>query len=339
MPRKNPLPPEQAALCARLRQLRLFTGLTQAQFAAQVALDWRLWASYEYARSQLNYRAAFLLLRRFRWLNPFWLREGPPHPMLACHAIHYPPPEALNCPKNALFTDVFDLDLRQRLLASVSFWAIPGRADPVFRLPQDALGRLEAVQVFAAFLARWLAALPDDQFNLFLDALFKAAADLLQTTFKPEFGRAQEARFHSLVLADAAAAVALAPAVTPRPAEKKAQEPLDTISVPWYSPDMQQVLRSLPDLIRRVSELSAPRRTKSNLARRLGVSRQALDQWLSGKTHPSAVMVFELLRWVGEQSGTSTKPNAPAGASNTGKGPAQQKQSHERTHSPGRPKT
>jgi len=56
---------------------------------------------------------------------------------------------------------------------------------------------------------------------------------------------------------------------------------------------------SLPDLLNQLRKKTEKRGQKSALARKLKVSRQAVDQWLSGKSKPSADATLELLKLVG----------------------------------------
>lgn len=57
-------------------------------------------------------------------------------------------------------------------------------------------------------------------------------------------------------------------------------------------------VESLPELLDEVRKKVSKRGQKSALAVKLGVSRQAVDQWLSGDSKPSAELTFELLNWV-----------------------------------------
>ncbi len=57
-------------------------------------------------------------------------------------------------------------------------------------------------------------------------------------------------------------------------------------------------IQSLPELLKAVRSRVQERGQKTALAKRLHVSRQAVDQWLSGDAKPSADLTFELLKWV-----------------------------------------
>ena len=61
---------------------------------------------------------------------------------------------------------------------------------------------------------------------------------------------------------------------------------------------LNEEIRSLPELIKKIQQLTKDRGLKSALAREMGVSRQAVAEWLSGDSKPSPEKVFELLKWV-----------------------------------------
>jgi hypothetical protein len=58
--------------------------------------------------------------------------------------------------------------------------------------------------------------------------------------------------------------------------------------------------KSLPELISKLKKLTQSRGMKAALAEHCRVSRQAVDQWLSGHAMPSATAVFAALEWVRE---------------------------------------
>jgi transcriptional regulator with XRE-family HTH domain len=65
-------------------------------------------------------------------------------------------------------------------------------------------------------------------------------------------------------------------------------------------------IRSLSELLNQVRRLTAARGRKAELAKALDVSRQAVDQWLSEATKPSAETTFALLAWVRKHGGNQT---------------------------------
>ena len=62
-------------------------------------------------------------------------------------------------------------------------------------------------------------------------------------------------------------------------------------------------IRSLPQLLDELRKLLKVRGAKVALSLEMNVTRQAVDQWLSGKTSPTAEMTFELISWVEKRRG------------------------------------
>ena len=56
-----------------------------------------------------------------------------------------------------------------------------------------------------------------------------------------------------------------------------------------------QALKSVPELVARLKKLSKKFGSKAALARKLDVSRQAVDQWLNGKTTPSTDIAIKVM--------------------------------------------
>jgi DNA-binding XRE family transcriptional regulator len=56
-----------------------------------------------------------------------------------------------------------------------------------------------------------------------------------------------------------------------------------------------QALKSVPELVARLRKLSEKFGSKAALARKLDVSRQAVDQWLNGKTTPSTEIAIKVM--------------------------------------------
>jgi len=60
-------------------------------------------------------------------------------------------------------------------------------------------------------------------------------------------------------------------------------------------------IRSLPQLLIELRNLTKDRGGKIALANKMKVTRQAVDQWLSGASKPTAEMTFDLISWVETQ--------------------------------------
>ena len=78
------------------------------------------------------------------------------------------------------------------------------------------------------------------------------------------------------------------------------QATLDTRCALPQSADVKEI-RSLSELLNQLQKFTKDRGGKMALAKAMGVSRQAVDQWLSEATKPTAEMTFELIAWVKNQ--------------------------------------
>ena len=181
VPRKRPMPPEERAVCARLLLFRKTTWLSRAAFARTVGMDRFLLASYEAARSQLNYPAAFQILWRFPLLNPAWLAGEEGAMMNLESYITYPSPAEIEYGPRTPFSLVYSVVLKPKILASRTAWLTDAHPKvPLFKLSRDAAGRLRAEDLMRLRLRRWLAYLPDEKLNDYLGKLNDTAEDLLE---------------------------------------------------------------------------------------------------------------------------------------------------------------
>jgi hypothetical protein len=78
---------------------------------------------------------------------------------------------------------------------------------------------------------------------------------------------------------------------------------LDTLPPLSHTAGVQNEIRDLKGLIERLKKVTAPRGAKAALAREFKVTRQAVNQWLSGESNPSADLAIRLQYW---------KPKLPA---------------------------
>lgn len=89
-------------------------------------------------------------------------------------------------------------------------------------------------------------------------------------------------------------------------------------------------IRSLPKLLDELRRLTKDRGGKIALANAMRVTRQAVDQWLSGATKPTAEMTFKLISWV-ETQPTRTKQK-PGSCLNNRQAKTRMKSSYENNH-------
>ncbi len=79
MPRTNPLPAREAAICRRVREFRLSTRLSRIAFAKELEVDSSLLVRIEHGLSPVRHDVARRLMFVFN-LNPAWLIEGKGEP-------------------------------------------------------------------------------------------------------------------------------------------------------------------------------------------------------------------------------------------------------------------
>ena len=105
MPRKNPVPERELAICRRLRDFREKTKLSQVAFAQEVELDSGRLASYEHGRVPLRYWVARKICYRFN-ICQRWLATGVEPPVRYYVAVHGYVEDEI--PKHALFSEIYD---------------------------------------------------------------------------------------------------------------------------------------------------------------------------------------------------------------------------------------
>jgi transcriptional regulator with XRE-family HTH domain len=106
MPRKNPVPAKEQAICRRLREFRISTKTSQVLFAREIGLDSGQLRNYEHARAPLRFGLARQIFRAFS-INPAWLATGKGE----MHWYERLDPE-INIPDQMLFSDAFERIIR-----------------------------------------------------------------------------------------------------------------------------------------------------------------------------------------------------------------------------------
>jgi transcriptional regulator with XRE-family HTH domain len=111
MPRKNPVPEREKAICRRLREFRKSAKISQVLFAREVGLDSGQLRNYEHERAPVRYALARQLISRFS-VNPQWLATGVGD-MRA--TLKIPPSIDSEIPDWMLFSTAFDAVIGPRL--------------------------------------------------------------------------------------------------------------------------------------------------------------------------------------------------------------------------------
>src|SRR5712671_2418526 len=83
MPRKNPLPPNEAAICARIKRVRESRGLTRIAFAREAGVDSTEVIRVEHLLAPVRFAFADKVCARFE-ISQAWIGEdeGPQYPYL-----------------------------------------------------------------------------------------------------------------------------------------------------------------------------------------------------------------------------------------------------------------
>jgi transcriptional regulator with XRE-family HTH domain len=274
--------------------------LSQADFSALVGLDPRVYASYEYARSRLNYPAAWRILSAFRLLNPRWLAEGKGMPFEIIFAP-YASPEEASLGQRALFSMEYERLLKSRLASAPSLWMLPDhRPLPYLPIQPSLQGRIAAKDVLAELIVDWLAAQPDAQVSRFVNDLLQAGVDLLKK-YPPELGAAKKKRFSEMFRIEAKRR-GIFPALT------GAKWMLTDIAI---SANLPPVKSQLDSLLVDLNRLTKERGMKTKLADYLGAPLASVSRWLSGEIEPGGETTLRMLEWVQAEE---AKPKGPGGA-------------------------
>lgn len=167
MPRINPLPEHEIAICRRIHDFRKNTNLTRAMFATKAMLSESVIIAVENLRSPLRYWVYKAIDGKFP-LNPFWLRSGDGHPNNASPVDDSRFSNLLT--RTDLFSEVFDTFLREPInkeisqaeykimeaVRAVQFIADMVKAGKVKELPLDLLRSILFAQSEMVQAISWL---------------------------------------------------------------------------------------------------------------------------------------------------------------------------------------
>jgi|GEM_PF-2520977 len=309
VPRKEPMPPHERAICRRLREFRLKTGLSQTQFAVLAGINPRAYAGFEYARTQLNYRAAQRILKFFWTLNPLWLVEGEGG-MVGSRAFTFPTAEELGVGLRSLFSKVFQGRLRSEFLAARTLRVVhPGLPVRLFTYDDSPQGRLMNRDRFGQLIREWLAEFPDEAAARFLDELFLRGASLFarypRETDKSAIAKRKEAMYRIEAARQSLSDSHSTPGLVLVPLENwhKRNKLTDAES---HAKDVP-VKVQLPNLLERLNRATEKSGKMSALAdfltkaTRTRVPLASVSRWLSGKREPGGEITLLLERWVKSQ--------------------------------------
>jgi transcriptional regulator with XRE-family HTH domain len=341
VPRKNPVPETEQAICARFRTFRKSLDLTAVAFARQLGIDSSRLASYEHGRVPIRFGLAHTAFVKFR-LNLRWLAEGKEPKR---YLFHIPYKLSDRIDRKALFSEVYRLALKhdfEKHFGEIEQHSGAKDAEAVAAEWGDTFGIPTAGEMdpglFAELVAQrvqdYAASMPPNLFQ----TLFSAVSETLR-------------RFAETHRAAIAAFKQIAPSGWgreryPRPATKeeiaafekvethsstsepRRQEPASEIQrIALDSPSENgnniPVKTEIERLLDKVKRLAAKPGRKAAIAAALGISQSRVSEWLSGVCEPGGQNTLRLLRWVQEQESqqkrSGTASTAPEQRTRRGK--------------------
>ena len=290
MPRRKPIPKQDREIAARIKEFRVNWKCTRPHLAAQIEVTPETLTRIENGRVPLKYGIARKILS-YLPINPHWAATGKGLPK---GYIVLPSAEELKVSENALFSDVF----MNVLLPSFK------NEDVDFQLAM--LLRYHRGLQMASLVRKAFRDVPDNQIGEFrknlerfiFGFLAKGPEDDPKIVLQRQLWYKNSARFFESPNAEQ-------PHVTEETGDEcgqnKSKDALDNMPGISDSVRVSKQIRSLPELMIALRERTKLRGQKAALARELKVTRQAIDQWLSGNAKPSAEITFELLKRVEQQ--------------------------------------
>lgn len=283
MPRKNPLPEREIKISGRVHDMRRFFGFSRTEFAHSIGLPMEKLKRVELARMALPYDMAKAILDHMNG-DPVWLATGDGSPRQGAFSM---PGLPLSASPGALFTSVFDA------------WV----ADVVAGLRFETR-RLTTVRRLQSALEHHIDRVPSERLELFAEKVLALIPEAAKAVGWDDGdivrGRARRIlrRFADAGLVDSDTPKLITTRLGP-------ESPfVNQCLTEWQNPStigpVTKNIRSLPELVNELRNRTRQRGAKASLARDLKVSRQAVNQWLSGESTPSGETALALLKWVEE---------------------------------------
>jgi len=300
------LPREEREVAERIVQCRRYQGKTQSDLAGLIGITRNQIASIEIARATLPFGVA-LKVADALGINLRWLAEGIPpaslfltfghsswHGEIAADLLQKTRPEHnflveykswLRDFFHRKFSEIethFEKDFPKSKFKDIANLMVPSGATAGSR--KSILSNLEPV------LNEEMSKLPP-----LLQYELAMKIGRLCVEFRTEYKDAIESFASSISpLARESAA---------RRQNSFGQSMLDKSKRSPHTAGVQDEICDLKGLIERLKKVTAPRGAKAALAREFKVTRQAVNQWLSGESNPSADIAIRLQYW---------KPKPPA---------------------------
>jgi DNA-binding transcriptional regulator YiaG len=288
VPRKNPVPQREKEICQRLREIRLALKFSQVVFAEFLAINSPKLASYELGRVPIRFDVA-ITAAEIGKVSLWWLAEG-------IEPKFWPallPPELIGqIQNNPVFSVCYDTILKpfcddERLkIASMTGGRLDESAIDHFKkffgggVMNHEVDELSGA-AFSSILDPYIKSMPEHlRFRLW-DALCDRLRIFL-TSYESEIAVWQRE---------------MAPKNNEGP-KTRSQIAKSELTIKADSLTNDLVKPVLPKLIERLKRATEARGSKSELAAWLGVHRQSVTDWLSGKQEPGGETTLRMLQWV-----------------------------------------
>ncbi len=256
---------------ARLRAFRETLQIPRSKFAVAVGFGSERIASYEAGRAPLPYEVFRAISKRYH-VSPLWLAtqvNSPKFPNV------FDDSDFINLVRpRALFSEVYDKHImpKMRVLQSEASHKFSRQRKALDLIPN--ILNDESVPIFER--RKWAVALEGlmkkQLRTMRRDVKFrKKASDLFANPLLPE----EKSETMSI----------------------SSKSVLDNAELLSHTAGVQNEIRDLKGLIARLKKVTVPRGAKAALAREFKVTRQAVNQWLSGESNPSADIAIRLQYW------------------------------------------
>lgn len=263
----KPLLADEALVCHRVSWIRRDAGLSQAEFAARIRITRDQLASIEYKRVSLKWPVGLAICRGFD-ISQLWLARGT-EPIRPFFDLDRAQ-DWNGIPDATPFSAVCNGPLSEQLALRRELLAAsssPASASAFYSLVQKCVNEQ-------------LVFVPEECRFAFLEGL-------------PEALRPLMARVEQMSMREANV--------------KICKRPVDIVSGPAIISAMSSGNAYWKSLAKRLSAVTPARGAKAQLAHELKVTRQAVNNWISGNSAPSAELALRLLNWVEQAEAQQTK--------------------------------
>jgi len=331
VPRKLPLPQREIEIGRRLNQARRELACPRRYLARSTGVDSSVIKRVEIGRVALKYGLAQEVLSFFN-ISALWLATGQGEMM---PSVPLPAAADIGVSEGATFGQVFDDYLAPHLRPPLATEVRSGELFiPGFEVDVARSVKMDWVRVH---FQDWFDELPDAALDKFYQEVLRHGKSLASKLGRDHWAKILKRR------RDRAALKALresqgSTAARPKPPESKTKckLPVDKPGRPATIGRVKSGIGSWNSLLAELKALTVEPGSKANLARRFGVSRQAVNKWLSNESSPTADMTLRLLEWV--QGEEAKQKRSPGRAVTRPEPKAQFSQSKYEKPKPGRPK-